>query len=117
MAKNAPKTVELIQNPSMKMTEFDSVNVRMNTKGDAMIVSLSMFAGSLEEISFTPKGEKEEVTYGEIGSITLDETFDVGGVKCQFKVIKGQDGKKDRLAIRPVGYAGSAKKSKAKPSL
>ena len=117
MAKNAPKTPELIVNPSMKMTEFDSIHVRMNTKGDAYVVLMQMFAGGMEEISFTPKGEKEEVTYGELGSVTLDETFDVGGILCQFKVIKGQDGKKDRLAIRPVGYTSKTGKSKAKPSL
>lgn len=113
--KNAPKTeTALIENPSISQSEYDCVDVSKNTKGDAYIVSLSMFAGSPEEIKFTPEGEKEAITYAEMGSIDLDDVFDVGGTKCRFRVIKAKKkGQSDRLVIRPVS---ETKGGKAKPS-
>lgn len=113
--KTAPKTeTALIENPSIAQSEYDCVDVSMNSKGDAFIVSLSLFAGSPEEIKFTPEGEKDSVTYSEMGGINLDDVFDVGGTKCKFRVIKGKKGMPDRLVIRPVSE--TTKGGKAKPT-
>lgn len=113
--KNASKTeTALIENPTIRQSEYDCVDVSINSKGDAYIVSLSLFAGSPEEISFKPEGEKNSVTYSEMGGINLDDVFDVGGTKCKFRVIKGKEGKSDRLVIRPVSE--TTKSGKAKPS-
>lgn len=115
--KNAPKveTVELLENPAIAQSEYDCVAVKMNSKGDAFIVSLNMFAGSPEEIEFTPEGQKEAITYAEMGSIDLDDVFDVGGTKCRFRVIKAKKkGQSDRLVIRPVSE--TTKGGKAKPT-
>lgn len=114
--KNASKTeteTTLIENPTISQSEYNCVDVSKNTKGDAYIVSLSLFAGSPEEIKFTPEGEKEAVTYSEVGGISLDDVFDVGGMKCKFRVIKGKKGMPDRLVIRPVS---ETRGGKAKPS-
>lgn len=105
--KTAPKpetTNTLIVNPQINMTEYDCVDVSMNSKGDAYIVSLSMFAGAPFTDKFKPDGKDEEVEWTDLGSITLDDTFMVGDILCQFKVVKGSKG--DRLAIRPVRRNG-----------
>lgn len=102
--KTAPKPETpntLIVNPQINQKEYDCVDVSMNSKGDAYIVSLSMFAGAPFTDKFKPDPKKdEEVEWTDLGSITLDDTFMVGDILCQFKVVKGSKG--DRLAIRPV---------------
>jgi hypothetical protein len=108
--KNAPKMAE---NPSVAMSEVDAVSVTMNKDNTAYRVTLTMLAGSPEEIRFTPEGEKGEVAYMECGSIELDEPFELGGILVQFKVVKGKKKyQKDRLVIRPV----TARESKGRPS-
>lgn len=116
--KTAPKKsaeTTLIENPQISMSEYDCVTQKMNTAGDAIIVSLSLFAGSPEEIAFTPEGEKEKVEYDEVGGIELDDVFELlDGTKVRFRVIKAKKrGQSDRLVIRPVSETG--RKGKAKP--
>jgi hypothetical protein len=108
--KNAPK---LAQNPAIAMSEVDAVSVTLNKDNTAYRVTLTMLAGSPEEIKFTPEGEKGEVAYQECGSIELDEPFELGGILVTFKVVKGKKKyQKDRLVIRPV----TAREQKGRPS-
>jgi len=114
--KTAPKTAEtaLIENPSISQSEYDCVSQRLNSTGDAIVLTLSMFVGSAETIKFTPDGEKEEIGYAEVGGISLDDTFELlDGTKCRFRVVKGKNGRPDRLVVRPISE--KTRKGKAKP--
>lgn len=115
--KTAPKKSAeqtLIENPQILQSEYDCVSQRMNTAGNAIILTLNMFVGSAENIPFTPDGEKDEIVYDEVGGISLDDTFELlDGTKCRFRVIKGKNGRADRLVVRPI--SGKTRKGKEKP--
>lgn len=115
--KTAPKTETepvLMENPSILQSEYDCLSQRLNEDGDCIVLTLSMFVGSAETIKFTPEGEKEEIGYAEVGGISLDDTFELlDGTKCRFRVIKGKNGRPDRLVVRPISE--TTRKGKAKP--
>lgn len=113
--KTAPKTeTTMIENPSISQSEYDCVSQRLNSNGNAIVLTLSLFVGSAETIKFTPDGEKEEIGYAEVGGINLDDTFELlDGTKCRFRVIKGKQGRPDRLVVRPISE--KTRKGKEKP--
>jgi hypothetical protein len=94
--KNAPK---FRSNPQVKMSNLkDCVDTSINKKGDAVIVTLSMFAGLSEQ------RKEGKAKWNEMGAIDLDGTFDVEGTMCRFCVAQvWRDSKKHHvLSIRPV---------------
>lgn len=104
----------LLENPQINQSEYDCVSQSYNTSKDAIVLTLSMFVGSAESISFTPEGEDASVDYTEVGGISLDDTFELlDGTKVKFRVIKGKSGKSDRLVVRPVN--SKTRKGKPKP--
>lgn len=114
--KTAPKTAAtaLIENPSIMQSEYNCVSQRLNSNGNAIVLTLSMLVGSAENITFTPEGERDEIGYAEVGGISLDDTFELmDGTKCRFRVIKGKNGRPDRLVVRPISE--KTRKGKEKP--
>lgn len=94
--KNAPK---FRSNPQVKMSNLaNCVDTSINKKGDAVIVTLSMFAGLSEQ------RKEGKAKWNEMGAIDLDGTFDVEGTTCRFCVAQvWRDSKKHHvLSIRPV---------------
>lgn len=115
MAKNAKKN-DLVQSPTVKMSELDCIEVSMNKSGNAAVVMLKMFAGSVKTQTAKiaekkkdkdgnwVKGEEKTVEWKTMGRIYLDDTFEVNGTLCRLVVGK-EYGKRAFLEVRPAGSA------------